>query len=314
MRDNLIMIIPTYNRRKYLERAVKYYSSFPCKVYICDSSKEKADIEFPDNMVYRWVPQSNFFDKIYDAINETSAAFYALSPDDDYLKMSTLLECLKAMEKNEQYVAGIGKQLLYKEEFDGLFTYYKHMNRMANIMNEKFQNKEEYVRYVAENYQNVLWSLYRREVVWNAFHFLSSCSISNGNFPEVMLTIETLKAGQFYLSESGFNYREDANHYHWGAVEYHVSYDGLKKSDILRRDMGKFKEEYKNDKIANLFIKTYMDAQGKPSIALLSLLKKVIPSHIKDMAKTILRKHPAPETNELDFDDLEMARLIKNVM
>ena len=312
MLDNLVMIIPTYNRREYLCRVVEYYSSFPCKVYICDSSKEKADVENVGNVIYRWVPQSSFYEKILDVLNETAAEYYALSPDDDFIKISTLLECLSALEEDEQYAAGIGRQLKFMKPFDGSFVCLESSNGLANIMKECFLSENDYVKYVAENYQNILWSLYRRSVILKSFQILDRCSFLNGNFIEIILCIETLKAGKFYLSNKGFNYRENATQEHWGTIELPITYDNIQKDCNLKIDMMKFKNYYHNDMIANLWLTSYMDERERISNMqhwyifgyILAILKKFV---------RILGKRGKNYNRTNKFYDDDMALLISKV-
>ena len=46
------IVIPTHERHHVLIRAIDYYQSFNCKIFIADSSVKKLDYEFPDNVVY----------------------------------------------------------------------------------------------------------------------------------------------------------------------------------------------------------------------------------------------------------------------
>ena len=313
MMDNLIIIIPTHNRQHYLRRVIKYYSDFPCKVYICDSSKENANVESLGNIVYRWVPQSNFYKKILDVLKETTAEFYALSPDDDFVKMSTLLECLKTLKIDEQYVTGIGKQIKFMNPFDGSFVYLESMNGMANIMKICFRNNIDYVKYVAENYQNILWSLYRRSVILKSFQILDKYSFQNGNFIETILCIETLKAGKFYLSDKGLNYRENSTQEHWGTIELPITYENIQKDLNLKNDMMKFRDHYHNDMIANLWLTSYMDERERISNMQHRYIVGLILGVLKKRLCIIGKRGKNYNRRNIFYDD-NMAILIREVI
>lgn len=263
MIEDLIIIIPTHNRQHYLRRVIKYYTEFPCKVYICDSSSEKADVESSGNIVYRWVPQSNFYGKVLDVLNETSAEFYALSPDDDFLKQETLMECYEALNKNNDFYAGLGRQVLFSEHFDGSFWSPDYLNGLSNIGKSSFHSKEEYVKYFESNYQNILWSLFRREVIKKAFECLSECNFSNGNFIEIILGIETLRKGSVYVSKNGLNFREIVSSNHWGSTTLSISRINIRKNAQMSEDFAKFLNYFDDGGFAELCLNCYLGLDEK---------------------------------------------------
>ena len=124
MTEDLIIIIPTHNRQHYLRRVIKYYSSFPCKVYICDSTPEVFifEEELPSNIEYISCPDKNFYQKVYSVIKNTEVPFYALSPDDDFIKLETLKECYEVLKNNENYSFATGKQICFNKPFDNKFV------------------------------------------------------------------------------------------------------------------------------------------------------------------------------------------------
>ena len=142
--EDLVIIIPTYNRQHYLRRVIKYYSTYPCKVFICDSSKEKACIESKDNITYLWVPQSSFYQKILDVIKAYPVDFYALSPDDDFLKIETMEECYNELKKNKNYSLGTGGQIYFNEGFNEGFYKTDAANRLKDINCVRFNSKYQY--------------------------------------------------------------------------------------------------------------------------------------------------------------------------
>lgn len=282
MIEDLIIIIPTHNRQHYLGRVIKYYSEFPCKVYICDSSKEKADIDSCGSIIYRWVPQSNFYGKVLDVLNETSADFYALSPDDDFLKQETLMECYEVMKKEESYSFGTGRQVLFKKEFDNILTSPDYSNRMKDIAGIVFNDRKEYIKYFEENYQNILWSLYRKDIIKNTFGCLSRCNFTNGNFVEMILGIEALRCGDVYMSKEGLNYRELISSDHWGNTTLSITRKNIEKDVYLNKDVIKFYEYYNNDEHAIFCFESYLNAvYNQPQKVLIKRIKDSIPNKLK---------------------------------
>ncbi len=271
MIDNLIIIIPTYNRQDYLRRVINYYSSFPCKVYICDSSKDKADVESIGNIIYRWVPQSNFYSKILDVLNESPADFYALSADDDFLKQETLKECYEQLCIEKNYALANGVQFLFKKDYDEKLYYNSRANGFMDV--KKIVNNSEGISYYWKNYQNMLWSLFRKEVILKAFIILSKCEFKNGNFVELVLSIEALRNGSIYLSDAPFNFMEINPNEHWGNTTPSISWISYVRYKSLRNDIKNFKEIYRNDVLAKKCLRLHM---GNPFIILFNHLSNKI--------------------------------------
>ena len=242
--EDLIIIIPTYNRQNYLKRVIKYYSSFPCKVFICDSSKEKAVVESYENIIYRWVPQSTFYQKILDIINETSVDFYALSPDDDYIKQETLIECYKTLKSDNKYSIGTGGQIFFNEGLKNGFYKQDYANKLKGINDISFDSQTSYVKYFWAHYQNIHWSVFKRNVIEKTFQALNQCNYNNGRFVELTLSIEGLREGKVYVSPNGLNYREIMDGEHWGTIAPPLTRYNILHNKDLKNDVEIFQQYF----------------------------------------------------------------------
>lgn len=313
MIDDLIIIIPTHNRQHYLRRVIKYYSSFPCKVYICDSSKEDAKIIDHGNIIYRWVPKLYFYEKILAVIDETKANYYALSPDDDFLKESTLMECYDILCKNDTYSFGIGKQIFFDEPFVGVFYTSPGTNNLAEFKSREGETRANYLQRFWSNYQNILWSIYKREAIKNAFTTLSTCNLKNGNFVELILGIESLRIGDVYVSHDGFNFREEAKVAHWGNTTPTITTENIKRIDSLSDDYHSFLMYYKNDGgHANQCLNYYLGSGNSNTVGFRSLIKKIIPNSVISFVYKLV---PAMTRRRKEYvdDDIMKGRLMEAI-
>lgn len=312
MIDNLIIIIPTHNRQHYLERVIKYYSSFPCKVFICDSSKQNANIENQGSVVYRWVPQSNFYGKVLDVINEIPAGFYALSPDDDFLKEETLMECFDFLNNNKGFSLGIGRQVFFKEGLNEGFYSGERSNRLQSLNKTDYLDKNHYVDYFWQHYQNILWSLFRRDELLAAFTSLNHNKYSNGNFIEITLGIECLRTGSVYVSQNGLNYREVIEGEHWGNTTLPITWSNIKRDITLKKDIKNFTDYYKHDGGFAIFcLKSYLDA-GAPQTCS-DKIKALVPDWMKNIIKKSANIKPVT-IDRPSYNDKEMLDKIALVL
>lgn len=240
MIDNLIVIIPTHNRQHYLNRVAWYYSQFNMQVYICDSTPAKAcDVDYYDNIHYIWCPDKTFNNKILYVLNCTEADFYAMSPDDDFLRYETLIECYNAMQYNNTYSLGVGRQVYFRE--NSKLTEFKSnifMNRLMGrtLSGSKITNTMKFW----VNYQNILWSIFRKDVLVYAFSTLIKQEYKSQNFIEVTLGMAALNHGNIYITGNALNYREVTDSSHWGREESVISIENYFKFSSMKYDIYKF--------------------------------------------------------------------------
>ena len=240
MKEDLIIIIPTHKRQYKLSKCAWYYSQFNYPVYICDSTPgESKSIVDNENIHYLHVPELGFYEKILRVLEITDAKFYALSPDDDYLKQETLEECVVKMKSNVDYSLAVGKQVFWNEGFvNRKFFYLKSANGFSeNPLGDK--RKVKFKRFWA-NYQNILWSLYRKDVLKEAFQMMYEKKYSNQNFIELTLGATALLKGDIYVSNNALNYRELSTSEHWGGKEPEINPLGYIKNKSIRSDCKKF--------------------------------------------------------------------------
>ena len=93
--DKLTIVIPTYNRHKFLKRTVKYWSSYDVKVLILDGSS----IKFADsclkakNIRYVYDPRG-LYERFLSSVDYIDTEFTILACDDEFYLPSALSTCV----------------------------------------------------------------------------------------------------------------------------------------------------------------------------------------------------------------------------
>lgn len=242
MIDDLIIIIPTKGRQNYLNRVSYYYSQFDMHTYICDAYQTECKIDSYDNIHYLWDPNKGFFEEMLDVVKNTKASFYLLSPDDDFIRYETLMNCYYKMLNNANLALGTGRQLFFNEQFDGNFIYYDYHNKISDS-SVRLINKNN-ASFFEKNYQNIHWSLFSRECLIDALTKLDNAHFNYACFAEFILGIEALRHGGIYIDDGVMNYREDSNKPHWGSIAPGINWKNVLFSKDLRSDLKKLKTIY----------------------------------------------------------------------
>ena len=119
--NKLTIIIPTYNRRKYVLRAMRYWSGKGPTVLVLDGSDQPIDSKelksIGNNILYKYFPNGKDpIERLKFGINFVHTDYTMLHADDELFLPSGLVNCIKEIEK-ENLVCCLGRclQIDYKD-------------------------------------------------------------------------------------------------------------------------------------------------------------------------------------------------------
>ena len=103
--------MPTYNRPKYAERAIKFWGSTNVNLIVLDGSKDPMPtslINFlPTNIMYQHL-QLGWTERILLGAKQSNTPYTALVSDDEFYLPNSILECLNELETNSELISVIG--------------------------------------------------------------------------------------------------------------------------------------------------------------------------------------------------------------
>lgn len=121
--EYLTIIIPTFNRKQVLSRAIDYYSNFNCKIIIADSSENISDLNITNkNIEYFHLPDFNFSSKLNYCIGLVKTKYACISADDDFLSFNGVSNGIKFLENNIDYSSVHGKYSQFTLENGNIYS------------------------------------------------------------------------------------------------------------------------------------------------------------------------------------------------
>ena len=116
MLKNLTIIIPTYERNKYLKKNIDHWYGSDAKIIIIDGSKKKLKKSFKikSNINYYYLPDKSLFERLGFASKMIKTKFSMLCCDDEFYIKSGLLKCIEELEKNEELSCVMGRALCFR--------------------------------------------------------------------------------------------------------------------------------------------------------------------------------------------------------
>jgi len=112
----LTVVVITHNRPAFLRRALRYYSTLPCRVLVLDSSTEKLVAEDYPRVDYLHLPQFAYWGiqaKLDHGIKQVTTPYMVFASDDDFTVHQALFDSVAFLEANADYSLCHGYCLMY---------------------------------------------------------------------------------------------------------------------------------------------------------------------------------------------------------
>ena len=274
--DNFTLIIPTHNRHTYLKRSIEYFKNLSAKVLYCDSSSEPYKGVLPSNIEYLHLPNKKFAEKILIALDKIDSPIVATCADDDFILIEALEKGYKVLKNENQFTTVVGKYASFKENFNGEF-YNMYNSNLGDINFGAEKNATEFF----ENYHQILWAMYDKKILENAFSIINQAGFNNDNFIEIVVGSCACYSGGIRFLDEIWGVRESSLSEHWGTRHLPIpNIENLEQnSDFL--NFKKLMDENTSKGYAEIAMNSYLKGQFVPK----STLKSLIPSSVKNQIK-----------------------------
>jgi len=143
LNELLTVVLITHNRPAFLRRAVKYYSSLPCRIMVLDSTPERPEGDF-SAVDYHHVPQFAYWGmqaKLAYGVEQLSTPYMVLAADDDFIVFDSLCESVGFLQANRDYGMCHGYCLMYLAKADGVNYYRRDKKVQEDYSSERAQDR-----------------------------------------------------------------------------------------------------------------------------------------------------------------------------
>lgn len=209
----LTIFLPTHNRPNYLRRTLIYLAIHApnIKLLIADSSKD--EIFYRNQQTVQELLKSSSVTHLdYRAYDVYSKFIYGLSKittpfvmpcgDDDFLIYNQAIECVKFLDKNNDYSIAHGKIYTF------ILNDKNNISRLSNYpQNENSEILEKRVISHYKNYTNTFYSVHRTSSLLNNINEISSLSCGDG-LKELALSVLDVIQGKRKMFNDPFLFRQ----------------------------------------------------------------------------------------------------------
>ena len=110
--ERLTIVIPTYNRKEYALRAMRFWNDKDVQVHFMDGSDEpieENELKFlSPNILYHYGP-NDLYKRIYKSVDLVKTDFAALLSDDEFFIPESIDLCIKELDENSDLVSCVGE-------------------------------------------------------------------------------------------------------------------------------------------------------------------------------------------------------------
>lgn len=135
LNEQLTVVLISHERPAFLRRAVRFYSSLPCRILVLDSSAQAHPAmagQFP-NVDYQHLPQFGYWGiraKLAYGVEQVTTPFMVFAADDDFHVHDALYEATEFMMANPDYALCHGYSMMYLALANGV-SYYRRDKKVC---------------------------------------------------------------------------------------------------------------------------------------------------------------------------------------
>ena len=204
MSQLLTIVIPTYERRDRLKRAIAYWLKSGYQIVVADGSAASNKDLVPKPAQYFHDPDSRIIERWINAIHQVKTEYILLCADDDFIGLEAIAKCLQFLQANPDYSCAQGQYVFF--EVDKLVPcVYQGYTHIDNWPREHDQFNPRLCK-AMDNYMQCIYSVQRTK---NVHCFLNEFPVlTNDNAMEMQFTIGNAIFGKHHIFESFYGLRE----------------------------------------------------------------------------------------------------------
>lgn len=218
---NITLIIPTFNRPRFIVRLLSYYAlvGFRGWLFIGDSSDESGraiaresviQLSNAINVRYFEYPAMNDSQAIHALLSEVTTPYVAFVADDDFLIPNGLQMSIDFLEAHPDYSIAHGQSFLFVLEQSGAYGNIQTLGRYPLRNLENNSGQERLLR-LMEHYMVTVFSVHRTKEYQHAWH--NVLQLTDRSFTELLPVCVSAIQGKakqldcLYLARQGHDQR-----------------------------------------------------------------------------------------------------------
>lgn len=187
---NVTVVIPSYNRPKYLLKCLKYWANFNINVHFVDGSEKALNLKVvkkiisKSNVKYHHINILSEVDRVKKILPQIKTRYTMLSSDDDLLLPNAISKCMDELNKDKNIIACYGQTLSFYK-IDNKIKFYltsKTLNNFENLSDSPVERLNNHMsNYVPSIIYSLMFTKYFKKIFdvenFKQFEYYSSLEL-----------------------------------------------------------------------------------------------------------------------------------------
>ena len=183
--QKLTILIPSYNRSKYLKRTIKYWSNYNVNLIILDGSDSRLEDPCLNSKSIKYIHnKKGYYDRLLSSIDHIETEFMILSCDDEFYLPSALSRCIEFLTKHADFSSCGGRAVGFRTDKNKIFfskQYTKSRDFKLNHENPEERIINHFSNYVPAHTYSVMksskWKKICKHVFEKEYNFFASMEL-----------------------------------------------------------------------------------------------------------------------------------------
>lgn len=204
--SNLSIVILSYNKKSWLKKSINYWSKFNVDLIIIDGSDEKLEninkLNTNDSCQLRYFHVlGSYYQRLLFASKLSLKKYILMSCDDEIHLIQGVLESIRFLEKNTNFVASIGRCLKIsidsknklKEEI--IYKRFEKVNKIVNVEEKSNRILSYFDEYICASYYSVIKSnLWKKNL-----NLICNLQLSSPYIYERLIELSNISQGRIFV-------------------------------------------------------------------------------------------------------------------
>jgi glycosyltransferase domain-containing protein len=185
--EKLTIVVYSYNRKKYLERTIRYWLNFDVRLLILDGSKVKLSCPSLSEKKLKYIHDTRgLYPRMLNSINHINTEFVILACDDEFYLPSALSACVEFLLREPSFFSCGGRSIGFGisnggKKIFGCEQYPKFRNLCLDDSNVLKRIQSHFNNYVPAHTYSVIrsskWKIICKHVFEKEYNFFAAMEL-----------------------------------------------------------------------------------------------------------------------------------------
>lgn len=196
MEDRVSFVLPTFERRDHLARALDWYAAAGLHVVVADGSESANDeAAAREGVTYFHRPDLDPHERIRESLPLTATPYVVFCADDDLIVPAAVRDCVTFLDRHDDHAAAQGRYVTFTESAGEVA--YKPAYALSTTQTPNADDAASRIEQVFDPYHQWSYAVHRRVNLVHVYeHLVPEFGLVNSNLIELLVAMVAATNGR----------------------------------------------------------------------------------------------------------------------